>query len=122
TRRPTLSPWYVTVSAARTAAPGTRPVSASTPDGTSTATTGPVARPIQAIASATGPSGAPREPVPSSASTTTTPSPGGSPPRGATAIPSVAAIRVIVAASGVAGSRPSGASTRTPQPASARCR
>ena len=65
---PTFGPCIVTVAAARTAAPRTSPVEASTPDGTSTATTSPV---ICAMSAAASGRGSPLNPVPKSASTTT---------------------------------------------------
>ena len=40
TTSPTLTPWNVTVTSASTAAPATSPVEPSTPEGTSTETTG----------------------------------------------------------------------------------
>ena len=55
---------------ARTAAPATTPVEASTPEGTSTLTTGAEQPSIAAIASPTAPRGSPAKPVPSRASTT----------------------------------------------------
>jgi hypothetical protein len=66
---PTLGPWNVTV--VRVDDSGDLPVEASTPDGRSTDTTGfsaPFIRPISAAASARG---SPWNPVPKSASTTT---------------------------------------------------
>src|SRR5215211_6975877 len=71
TTRPTLSPCIVTVTSATTASPGTSPVEASTPDGMSTATTGAGASLIRRIRSAASARGAPENPVPNSASTTT---------------------------------------------------
>ena len=47
-----MRPWNVTVSAARTAAPATSPVDASTPEGTSTETTGAPAALIRSIVAA----------------------------------------------------------------------
>ena len=105
---------------ARTAGPGARPVSASTPEGTSTATTGAPQPAIHSTAAAAGPRGAPLAPVPRRASTTTRPS-AGSGRNGATAMPRLAAIAAMVAASGVPGGSP-GATTCTSQPASARWR
>jgi hypothetical protein len=67
---PSLAAWNVTVTSARTAGSPASPVDASTPLGTSSASTG---RPLAAIASmapATASRGAPVKPVPSSASTT----------------------------------------------------
>src|SRR5215208_3984009 len=71
TTRPTLSPCIVMVTSATTASPGTSPVEASTPDGMSTATTGAGASLIRRIRSAASARGAPENPVPNSASTTT---------------------------------------------------
>ncbi len=68
-RRPRLSPSNVAVSVAPTTAPGAWPVSAHTPEGRSSATTGRPLSLIRAIASATRPAGAPLAPVPSRAST-----------------------------------------------------
>ena len=59
------------VSAARTAGPATSPVEASTPEGTSTATTGRPAALMRSISAAASGRGAPRKPVPKSASTIT---------------------------------------------------
>ena len=69
TASPTFGACIVTVSSARTAAPATSPVEASTPDGTSTATTGTPAPFIRSINSAAARRGAPWNPVPKSAST-----------------------------------------------------
>jgi hypothetical protein len=66
---PGLARWNVAVATARTAAPATSPVDASTPDGMSAATTGALAAFSASIAPAAGSRGAPEEPVPSSAST-----------------------------------------------------
>ena len=71
TASPSLRPWNVTVSAASTAAAAISPVDASTPDGTSTATTGTPAALIRAIVAAASSRGSPRKPVPKSASTIT---------------------------------------------------
>jgi hypothetical protein len=65
---PGLARWKVAVAAARTAAPGTSPVEASTPLGTSAAITLPRAAPTSPITPATGSLGAPVAPVPRSAS------------------------------------------------------
>ena len=67
--RPGLAWWKVAVTCARTAAPATSPVEASTPLGTSAATTVAPAAVMSAMTDATGSRGAPVEPVPSSAST-----------------------------------------------------
>ncbi len=56
---PGLAAWKVTVTDARTAAPRTTPVEASTPLGTSTLTTGASAALTASIACATGPRGSP---------------------------------------------------------------
>ncbi len=69
--RPTLRPWNVTVSDARTASPATSPVEASTPEGTSTDTTGAPAALIRSIVDAASARGSPWKPVPKSASTIT---------------------------------------------------
>ena len=69
TCRPSLEPWKVAVTAARTASPSTSPVEALTPEGTSQATTGASCALIAAIAEASGSRGTPSKPVPSSAST-----------------------------------------------------
>ena len=61
----------VTVSEARTATPRTLPVSASTPEGTSTARTGASAAFIASMAAAAAPATGRVSPVPKSASTTT---------------------------------------------------
>jgi hypothetical protein len=61
----------VTVAAASTTTPATSPVDASTPDGTSTATTAAPEPLICSISFAAGTRGSPRKPVPNSASTTT---------------------------------------------------
>jgi len=63
------------VTAARTAAPGTSPVDALTPDGTSTATTGRRLAFISSIIRAASSRGASRRPMPRSASTITSGSP-----------------------------------------------
>ena len=68
---PSLRPWNVTVSVARTAAPPTSPVDASTPDGTSTETTGAPAALTRSIVAAASSRGSPWNPVPKSASTIT---------------------------------------------------
>ena len=75
---PTFRPWNVTVSVAWTPAPATRPVDASTPDGTSTETTGTPSAPSASIRAAASPRGAPENPVPKSASTTTSAPPSSS--------------------------------------------
>jgi hypothetical protein len=69
--RPGLAAWNVAVATARTAGPATSPVEASTPLGTSAATTGAEAPFSASMALAAGPRGAPVAPVPSSASTST---------------------------------------------------
>ncbi len=71
TTSPTFGAWNVTVTSASTATPAISPVEASTPDGTSTATTGASAAFIRAISSAASGRGSPWNPVPKSASTTT---------------------------------------------------
>ncbi len=68
TARPTLRPCIVTVTSARTAAPATSPVDASTPDGMSTATTGTPPPLICSMSAEVSSRGAPFIPVPSSAS------------------------------------------------------
>ena len=68
---PGLAAANVAVARARIAPPCTTPLAASTPLGTSAATTGSPASLMASMASATGPCGAPEKPVPSSASTTT---------------------------------------------------
>ena len=68
---PIFEPWKVPVTSARTASPSTSPLEASTPEGTSQATTGASCALIAAMAPATGSRGAPENPVPNSASTTT---------------------------------------------------
>jgi hypothetical protein len=68
TCRPTFGACIVTVTDASTAAPGTSPVDASTPEGTSTLSTWPR---IDSICAAASCRGSPRKPVPKSASTTT---------------------------------------------------
>jgi hypothetical protein len=66
---PTFGAWKVTVTDARTAAPATFPVDASTPEGRSTDTTGAVPSFSSAIISAAARRGVPANPVPKSAST-----------------------------------------------------
>ena len=68
---PTLGAWNVTVTLACTADPSTLPVEASTPEGRSTATTGTPAALTSAITRIASGRGLPRNPVPKSASTTT---------------------------------------------------
>ncbi len=68
---PTLSAWNVTVARACTADPSTLPVEASTPEGRSTDTTGTPAAFTSAITRAASDRGFPLNPVPKSASTTT---------------------------------------------------
>ena len=118
TRSPGMSPWKVTVRAARTASPGTRPVSASTPVGTSSATTGPGWARSQATAPATASRGgagrAGAEQRVDRHGARRVGLAGRS--NGSTRMPMVEAIVVIVAASGVRGGSPPGASTRTLQP------
>ena len=65
-----MLPCIVTVTSALTAAPSTSPVDAFTPDGMSTASTGAPAALIRSIVAAASARGAPRNPVPSSASMT----------------------------------------------------
>ncbi len=67
--RPGIAAWKVAVIVAWTASPATAPVAASTPDGTSAATTNASAPLMAAIADATGSRGLPEKPVPSIAST-----------------------------------------------------
>ena len=57
TNSPGFAAWKVAVATARTAAPATSPVAASTPLGTSQATTGSPLSAIASIASPTGPAG-----------------------------------------------------------------
>jgi hypothetical protein len=71
TTSPTLRPWNVTVRSASTAAPSISPVEASTPEGRSTDTTGALLAFIRSIAAAASGRGAPWNPVPKSASRTT---------------------------------------------------
>ena len=71
TASPTLAPWNVTVTSARTAAPATSPVEASTPEGRSTESTGRPLSSIRSMSAAASGRGAPWKPVPNSASTTT---------------------------------------------------
>jgi hypothetical protein len=59
TTSPTLRPWKVTVTAARTASPAISPVEASTPDGMSTETTGAPAELIRSIVAAASSRGSP---------------------------------------------------------------
>ena len=67
---PIFEPWKVAVTSAFTASPCASPLDASTPEGTSQATTG-ASWPLMArIAPDTGSRGSPEKPVPSSASTT----------------------------------------------------
>ena len=61
TASPALRPWNVTVSVARTASPATSPVEASTPEGTSTETTGAAAALIRSIVAAASSRGSPLE-------------------------------------------------------------
>ena len=68
TASPALRPWNVTVTVARTASPATSPVDASTPEGTSTETTGAAAALIRWIVAAASARGSPWKPVPNSAS------------------------------------------------------
>ncbi len=70
TTTPVFAASNVTVIAATTAAPSVAPDAPSTPDGTSTATTGAGAAFIASIAAAHSSSGAPRNPVPKIASIT----------------------------------------------------
>ena len=63
--------WNVTVNAALTARPETSPVDASTPDGTSTDTTGAPESLMRSIRAAASARGVPWKPVPKRASTTT---------------------------------------------------
>ena len=69
--RPGIAAWKVAVIVARTASPATAPVAASTPDGTSAATTNASAPLMAAMAAATWSRGLPEKPVPSMASTMT---------------------------------------------------
>ena len=71
TASPTFSAWNVTVTSASTAGPATSPVEASTPDGTSSERTGAPRELISSMWRAASARGAPRKPVPKSASTTT---------------------------------------------------
>ena len=66
---PGMAAWNVAVATARTAAPATSPVPASTPLGTSAAITGARAPLRSSITPALAPRGAPVAPVPSRAST-----------------------------------------------------
>ena len=75
TSSPTLRPWKVTVASARTAAPATSPVEASTPDGRSMANTRAPLVLIRSISDAASARGSPVNPVPKSASTITSGSP-----------------------------------------------
>ena len=68
-QRPGLAAWNVAVATARTAAPATSPVLASTPLGMSAAITGALAPFRSSMTPAAEPRGAPVVPVPSSAST-----------------------------------------------------
>ena len=74
TARPTFQPCIVTVTSARTAAPSISPVSAFTPEGRSTATTGTLRAFTASISSAASRRGSPRKPVPNSPSIRTSPS------------------------------------------------
>jgi hypothetical protein len=76
TASPTFAAPNVTVAVARIAAPGTSPVEASTPEGTSTETTGFPLALISSIIRAASSRGSLRRPIPSSASTITSGSPG----------------------------------------------
>jgi hypothetical protein len=67
---PTFGNPMVTVTAARTQGPSTRPVSASSPEGTSTASTGIPDSLRVSMARAASPTAGPRKPVPKMASTT----------------------------------------------------
>src|SRR5690606_37054895 len=69
TSSPVFHAPIVTVTPARTALPSTRPVDASTPLGTSTATTGAPARPSISASPAYGSRNAPETPIPTSPST-----------------------------------------------------
>ena len=69
-----MRPCIVTVTSAFTAAPAISPVSALTPDGRSTATTGTPAAFIASICAAASGRGSPLKPVPKSASISTSPS------------------------------------------------
>jgi hypothetical protein len=89
---PGLHAWKVTVTVARTAVVATVPSEASTPLGTSTLTTVAPAALTASIASAAGPCGSPRKPVPSTASTIT-------PPRAKTSVSTVALPEPAAAAS-----------------------
>jgi hypothetical protein len=66
---PGLARWNVAVRTAWTAGPATSPVEASTPLGTSAATTGAAAASIASIAERAGSRASPANPVPSTAST-----------------------------------------------------
>ena len=71
TTRPSFLAWNVTVRSASTAAPATSPVEASTPEGTSTATTGRPQALMRSIVFTASGRGSPWKPVPKSASITT---------------------------------------------------
>jgi hypothetical protein len=68
---PSFAEWKVTVTSAATAEPSTSPVEALTPEAMSVATTGAGEPLIASIAEAAGSRGAPANPVPKIASTTT---------------------------------------------------
>ncbi len=68
---PSFAAWKLTLTSARTAAPSTSPLDASTPEAMSAETTGASPAFIASIAASAGARGAPLNPVPKIASTTT---------------------------------------------------
>jgi hypothetical protein len=86
-KRPVLRPTKVTVQSARTAAPSGAPVSASRPEGTSSAITGRRAALIASMTASASSRSTERRPVPSIASTMTSPSASASLEKRATEMP-----------------------------------
>src|SRR5438309_930044 len=111
----------VTVTEAVTQTPGTAPVSASRPEGTSTETTRRPASPIALIHSATGPSGARVSPVPSTASTSSGAPPNRAAGKAAMGTPSAVSARACSAAAPESASA-SVQATPASRPQRCRCR
>ncbi|MCY1427355.1 hypothetical protein D9M71_431960 [compost metagenome] len=114
--RPIFRPMKVTVRSALIATPRISPVSALSPEGMSTASTGRPLALIRRIAPAKGSRTAPPRPVPSSASTST-PCSSQSSAQGCTATPAASASAWALAASPESRAGSPTANTRTDQPA-----
>ena len=110
------------MTSARTAPAAIAPVAASTPDGTSAATTSADELLMASIAPATGSRGAPLKPVPSIASTTTSkPSPASRSTENATGASPSSRSRIAAASpESFAGSLVHATTTRRPAPRSSR--